>query len=446
MQFNGLYTDYYELSMAQAFFLEGRHQESAVFDYYFRKAPFEGSYAVFAGTQTLIDAIEAFNYDQEAIDYLESLGFQKSFLKWLSGLRINISVNTPPEGTIVFPNEPIAEISGPLSHCLLLETLVLNILNFESLIATKASRMKSVMMPNQKLIDFGLRRAQGFAGFHASRAAAIGGCDSSSNVISGMIHGHPVGGTHAHAWIQSFTSEIDAFRTFAKTYPDSTILLVDTYDTLKSGIPNAIKVGLEMKRTGHQLQGVRLDSGEFKKLIPLVRKQLDEAGLSDVSIVISDNIDEFKIEELNKADVRPDVFGVGTRLITAYGGPALNGVYKMSSLKGKPVIKRSDDSSKITLPGPKRVYRYVKNGQLLYDEVVRDNNHQPADGSLLRAVNWRSGSVYQKESLNTIASRLNEQKLKLDPAVLRLHRPEAYDVRISPGLKKLQQDLLNKGI
>lgn len=432
--------------MAQAFFLENRHEETAVFDYYFRKAPFEGSYAVFAGTETLIKGIESFTYDKEAIEYLESLGLNTSFLKWLSNFRLKISMNLPPEGTIVFPNEPIVEIAGPISHCLLFETIMLNILNFESLVATKASRMKSVMKPEQQLIDFGLRRAQGFAGIHASRAAAIGGCDSSSNVFSGMMNGHPVGGTHAHAWIQSFSSEIDAFRMYAKNYPDSTIFLVDTYDTLKSGIPNAIKVGLEMERAGHHLKGVRLDSGDFQKLIPEVRKQLDEAGLSDVKIVISDNVDELKIEELNKAEVKPDIFGVGTRLITAYGCPALNGVYKMSSLNGKPVIKRSDDSSKITLPGPKRVYRYLENGQFVYDEVVRDEESPPADGSLLRSVNWSSRSVYRKEPLNTIASRLNEQKLKLDPAVLRLHRPEAYDVRISPGLKKLQQDLLNKGI
>lgn len=443
MQINGLYTDYYELTMAQAFFLRNRHLEEATFDYFYRKAPFSGAYVIFAGAQTLADTLSNFVFDNEAITFLKKQGFDSSFLQWLSDFSLDVSIKMPPEGSIVFPNEPIAEIRGPVSHCMLLETILLNIFNFESLIATKASRMKNVMLPGQKLIDFGLRRAQGFSGLYASRAAIIGGCDTSSNVLSGMVHNHPVGGTHAHSWIQSFPTELEAFQAYSETYPDATTLLVDTYDTLESGILNSIKVAKELEKKGCRLKAVRLDSGDFRQLIPKVRTKLDKAGLEYVKIIVSDNIDEYKINDLNSGEVKADIFGVGTRLITGYDSPALNGVYKMSSLNGEPVIKRSDDTSKISLPGSKKVYRFINNELFSHDIVQTSSEEKPKDAHELHSVFWKSGEPYPKENLDQIKSRVKQQKLKLAPSLLRLEECGQYSIEISAQLQILQKEMLS---
>lgn len=459
---SGLYTDFYELTMAQGYFLRGMEDMPASFDYFFRNAPFKGEYAVFAGLNTLIEGIQEFQFGPSALDYLRGQGFNEDFLKWLDALKPDIRIEAAAEGSIVFPNEPVLQLSGPISHCLLLETLCLNVLNFQSLIATKASRMTDELQNGQFIIDFGLRRAHGMAGLHASRAACIGGVKSSSNVLSGMEHGHAVSGTHAHAWIQSFETELQAFRAYAETYPESCILLVDTYDTLGSGIPNAITVGKEMKESGKQLLGIRLDSGDFSKLIPAARKMLDDAGLNKVKIAVSDSIDEYKIRELNRLPVQADVFGVGTRLITAQGDPALNGVYKMSAVDRRPIIKLSDDAAKTTLPGRKKLWRIQQrdiDGAIRYkgDVITREKEpvpeaHIPDEGEAVdfRPVVWasRQEQAPEPETIEALQQRVQQEKSKLDSALFRWHSTESgsssageWAIHHSPELTALQQQL-----
>ncbi len=444
---NGLYTDYYELTMAQGFFKENRHTEPAVFDYFFRRCPFGGSYLVFAGLETLDALIKQFRFTKSETNWLKEQGFDTDFLNWLESTPLEVSFEAPPEGTLVFPFEPVMQVKGPVAQCLLLETLILNIINFESLIATKAARMKSVMKSGQKLIDFGLRRAHGLSGLHASRAAFIGGCDSSSNTMSSLVHNHPSGGTHAHAWVQSFESEYDAFITYATHYPDSCVLLVDTYDTIRSGVPNAIRAAREMESRGKRLRGIRLDSGDFTEMIPEARRLLNEAGLDYVKIVISDNIDEHKIEELNSKNIPADVFGVGTRLITAKDDPALNGVFKLSTISGRPLIKVSDDEAKITLPGPKRVFRAERNGRFMHDVICCEHEKSPEnDGALLqplRTLIFGNSGELQKETLDKIKQRAQKQLAKLEPALLRLVSGDReYKVILSEELKTLRKNMI----
>jgi nicotinate phosphoribosyltransferase len=459
---SGLYTDFYELTMAQGYFLRGTERMSASFDYFFRKAPFEGQYAVFAGLNTLIEAIQEFQFGPPALDYLREQGFREEFLNWLGELKPDIRIEAAAEGSIVFPNEPALQISGPISHCLLLETLCLNLLNFQSLIATKALRMSDELNGEQFIIDFGLRRGHGLAGLHASRAACIGGVKSSSNVLSGLEHGHAVSGTHAHAWIQSFESELDAFRAYAKTYPQSCILLVDTYDTLGSGLPNAITVGKEMKNKDEQLLGIRLDSGDFSKLIPAARRMLDDAGLKDVKIAVSDSIDEYKIRDLNRLSVQADVFGVGTSLIAARGDAALNGVYKMSEVQGRPIIKLSDDAAKSTLPGRKKLWRIQQRdsaGAVRYkgDVITRENEPVPeplipegGEAVDFRPVVWASlhGQAPPREPIASLQKRVQQEKSKLDSALFRWDSMKSgngsdveWDIQHSPELSALRQKL-----
>ncbi len=449
VKLNGLYTDFYELTMAQGFFKTNRHLEEAVFDYFFRKNPFNGNFVVFAGTKTLQTFLKQFTYGGKQTAWLKEQGFDSSFLNWLGSSPLDVHIEAPPEGTPVFPFEPVMQIKGPLARCLLLETIILNIINFESLIATKAARMKSVMKPGQKLIDFGLRRAHGLAGVHASRAAIIGGCDSSSNVFSAAVHNHASGGTHAHAWIQSFESELDAFSTYAQLYPDSCILLVDTYDTLRIGVPSAIKTAKRLEQKGHKLLGVRVDSGDFTKIVPQTRKMLNEAGLDYVKIVVSDNIDEYRIREMNEKGVPADIFGVGTRLITAKDDAALGGVYKISSLSGRPLIKVSDDAAKMSLPGMKKLYRAERENHFSHDLITCDDEplhlHNDYTFRPVRTVQYKAGEELRDESLEMISKRRKEQLSKLDPDIMRLgNKGQAYEVVLSEKLATLQRSLARK--
>lgn len=462
---SGLFTDFYELTMAQGYVLRGMESMPASFDYFFRDAPFGGHCAVFAGLDSLIEAIREFRFGPQAIAYLRAQGFTDAFLRWLTEFRPDVQLEAAGEGSIIFPNTPALQLSGPVAHCLLLETLCLNVLNFQSLIATKASRMAAELKEGQFIIDFGLRRGHGLSGLHASRAACIGGVEQSSNVLSGLEHGHAVAGTHAHAWIQSFESELAAFRAYADTYPESCILLVDTYDTLGSGVPNAITIGKEMKARGEQLLGIRLDSGELTTLLPAVRSMLDDAGLHNVKIAVSDGIDEYKIRELNRLSARPDVFGVGTRLITAHGDPALNGVYKLNEIDGRPILKRSDDAAKTTLPGRKKLYRLQKpdaggNARFCGDVITLENEAVPenqlrggAEALDFRPVVWhsRSGTGPAAAPLSELRQRMQQQKSKLDAGLFRWQTQKeqrspapAWDVRLGPELAKLRDVMRNK--
>ena len=278
------FTDYYELTMAQGYYLSGTYQKKASFDYFFRKVPFQGGYVIFAGLKELIDTIKHITFSEEEIAYLKSEGFADSFIDYLKNFSFKGSIWSVREGEIVFPNEPILRVEGNLLETQIIETLLLNILNFQSLIATKAARIKYAAGENSTVLDFGLRRAQGLAGIHATRAAIIGGFDGTSNVYSAQRFNIPAGGTMAHSWIQSFEDEITAFRTYSKYYPESANLLVDTYDTLGSGVPNAIIVAKELREKGYELKGIRLDSGDLAYFSKKARQMLDDHGFPKVKI------------------------------------------------------------------------------------------------------------------------------------------------------------------
>lgn len=466
-QHTGLYTDQYELTMAQGYFLEGKHQTQANFDYFFRKLPFKGGYVVFAGLADLLQSIEAFKYEKEDLEYLGSIGFQKDFLQYLSRFRFQGSIYSVAEGEVVFANEPILRVEGNLLETQIIETLVLNLLNFQSLIATKAARMKQVA-GDRAIVDFGLRRAQGLGGIHASRAAIIGGAKSTSNVYSARLYGLTPTGTMAHSWIQSFEDELKAFRSFASAFPERCILLVDTYDTLKSGIPNAIKVAQEMKQTGHQLFGVRLDSGDLSFLAKKSRKMLDDAGLQDVKIVASNQLDEYVIKSLIDQRAPIDSFGVGTNLITGKDDAALDGVYKLSQSDGKPRLKISENIEKIILPGLKKLYRVYRKDHQFYGDAVTLNDeeridkfihpHQPdkvthcdhCELELIHQKVMNNGKIERDQptvdqpTVDQIAAYASQRLSLLPDEHRRFENPHIYKVGVSEKLLGLRNQMIDE--
>ncbi len=369
-EFSATYTDQYELAMGQAYFLSGRKDEFAVFDYFFRKNPFGGGYTIFAGLPDLLAVLEEFRFDEEDLDFLKKQSFDPGYLTYLKDFRFKGTVYSPPEGDLVFPTRPVLRVEGDLIETQLIETVLLNILNFQSLIATKASRMRLVA-GDRTLIDFGLRRAQGPGGYYASRAAVIGGFDATSNARAARDYNLQPSGTMAHSYVQSCESEVDAFRSFAAARPVDCVLLVDTYNTLHSGVPNAIIVAKEMEKKGQRLKGIRLDSGDLSYLAQKSRAMLDEAGLHYVRIAASNQLDEYIIRSLMDQGAPIDVFGVGTSVVTGQPDAALDGVYKLAKTGGIPVIKLSENISKITLPDKKQVWRAIDNeGLFLGADVV----------------------------------------------------------------------------
>ena len=357
---SGLYTDFYELSMAQGYFYAGKHGEKAVFDYFFRTNPFKGGFLVFAGLADFLEQLKSFTYNEETINYLKKFKFNGRIL----------SVR---EGELVFPNEPIVRIEADIIEAQLIETLLLNILNFESLIATKAFRIK--LAANGKTFsDFGLRRSHGFGGLQASRAAVIGGASSTSNVQAGYLYDIQVSGTMAHSWVQSFENEQSAFRTYAGINPKNTVLLVDTYDTLRSGVPNAIVIAKEMAQRGEHLIAIRLDSGDLAYLSKKARKMLDKEGFTDVKIIVSNQLNEHVISSLEDQGAPIDSFGVGTELVTGKPDASLDGVYKLCECGGKPSMKISENIEKNTLPGKKMVWRFFdEEGNIYRDGILMDD-------------------------------------------------------------------------
>jgi len=364
-RFSPLYTDYYEYSMTQGYYLSGKGQDEAVFDIFYRQNPYGGGYAIAAGLRDAVEYVLNMRFTSEELGYLSSLGYRDDFLQVLEKMRFTGDITAVPEGEVVFPGEPIISVKGPLIETQLLEGLILSTVNFQTLIATKARRM--VCAAEGRIIsDFGLRRAQGDGGMGASRACFVGGVASTSNVLLAFEEGVPVGGTMAHSWIQSFDSELEAFRAYAQMHPDDSVLLLDTYDTLRQGLPNAVIVGRELEKQGHHLQGVRLDSGDLSYLSKRVRAMLDENGLTHTRVSVSNQLDEYVIESLVDQGAPIDMFGVGTRLATGYSDGALDGVYKMVQLKGKPIIKISENPTKINIPGEKELYRYYDSGDGLW--------------------------------------------------------------------------------
>ncbi|MCH2449454.1 MAG: nicotinate phosphoribosyltransferase [Gracilimonas sp.] len=457
-----LYTDLYELTMAQGYFLSGRYQQTANFDYFFRSLPFDGGYVVFAGLGDLLEIIRNFRFHPEELKYLRSKGFKKKFLSFLEDFEFRGSIYSVREGEIVFPNEPILRVEGTIVEAQILETVLLNTLNFASLIATKASRIKQAA-GDHAVVDFGLRRAQGLGGLQASKASFIGGFQGTSNVLAGKMDDIPINGTMAHSWIQSFEDELTAFRTYAEHYPDSSILLVDTYSTLKKGVPNAIKVAKELEEKGHKLVGIRLDSGDLSYFARNSRKMLNDAGLDYVKIAVSNQLDEHLIKSLLDQGAPIDLFGVGTKLVTAYDDPALDGVYKLSSINGKPTIKISENEEKVTLPDSKKIIRYFNKDDSFYsDGIALDDEENPAV-IYHPYIAHRSTIVSQLKSEELLHNVVNKGKITIDiPSVQesaeyarvrlsklidehkRFDNPHVYKVGLSKRLRELKIELIQK--
>lgn len=400
----GLYTDLYELTMAQGYYFCQKQNQQTSFDYYFRTNPYNGGFTVFAGLQDFIDALQNFTYSDSDLAFLKVNGFKDEFLEYLQDFKFSGDIFSVKEGEIVFPNEPILSVEGNIIECQLLESMLLNILNFESLIATKAYRIKHIT--GEKLYaDFGLRRAQGLSAIYASRAACIGGAASTSNTLAGKIYDIPVSGTMAHSWVQSFDSELEAFRAFAHSNPDNTILLVDTYDTLKSGVPNAIIVGQEMLAKNKRLKAIRLDSGDLAYLSKKARKMLDEAGLNEVKILASNQLNEYVIKSLLiDQNAAIDGFGIGTELITGKSDAALDGVYKLNEIDGKPKMKFSENVEKITLPGRKQLVRYFDAEGKFYRDGIFLQHEKPEE------IETIYHPIYREK--NTKVSHLNPEQLR----------------------------------
>lgn len=389
-----LLTDLYELTMMQGYFKNKDRNETVIFDAFYRNNPCDGGFAVMAGVEQLIQYIRELHFEKEDIDYLAGLGiFEQDFLDYLADFRFTGDVYAIPEGTVVFPREPLVKVIAPIMQAQLVETAILNIINHQSLIATKAARV-CYAAQGDGVMEFGLRRAQGpDAGTYGARAAVIGGCVGTSNVLCGQLFDVPVKGTHAHSWIMSFPDEYTAFRTYADMYPSACILLVDTYDTLKSGVPNAIRVFTEMREAGVPLTfyGIRLDSGDLAYLSKEARKMLDEEGFSDAVISASNDLDEFLIQSLKDQGAKITSWGVGTHLITSKDCPSFGGVYKLAAIMdegGKfiPKIKLSENTEKVTNPGNKMIYRVYdrESGKIKADLIcLADETYDESEPLLL---------------------------------------------------------------
>lgn len=458
---NGLYTDFYELTMAQGYFLSGKKDEKVVFDYFFRDNPYGGGYVIFAGLVDLLESLKNFQFEDSDIEYLKKYGFEKNFLSYLKKFQFRGSIKSVKEGEVVFPTETVLRVEGNIIECQVIETILLNYLNFESLIATKASRIRRVS-GDRMISDFGLRRAQGLGGLQASRASIIGGINSTSNVLAGYHYNIPITGTQAHSWIQSFDDELTAFRKYAEAFPDKTILLVDTYDTLRSGVPNAIKVGYELREKGYELKAIRLDSGDLAYLSKKARRMLDDAGLEETKILASNQLDEYVIRSLLEQGAPLDGFGVGTELITGKKTAALDGVYKLAMINDTPKLKLSDTFEKISIPSKKEVFRfYDSEGYFYADSLVLEGEenievmHHPYERDvkcnlkglqsekLLHKV-MEEGKIVNPpdEDLQKI-SEYREKRLKLLPDEHhRFEKPHIYKVGISEQLNNLRNKLV----
>ncbi len=438
-----LYTDLYQLTMGQGYFKSGYHQKTAHFDFFFRKAPFSGEYVVFAGLADLLSVLESYRFTDDEREWLRQNGFEAEFCDFLAGYRFDGSIISAREGDVVFPGEPILTVSGSLLSCQLVETLVLNLLNFQSLIATKARRIR-LAAGDCKLVEFGLRRGHASGSIAASRAAAVGGIDATSNVLAGRRYNLPVSGTMAHSWIQCFDNELEAFRTYARMYPDTTILLVDTYDTVGSGLPHAITVARELEDAGHRLAGIRLDSGNPLTLSRKARAMLDEAGLDYVSIIVSDQLDENRIADLKEKNAPIDFFGIGTRLITGHPDGALGGVYKICSLDGRPSMKYTDESSKRSLPGIKEIDRETDADVSFLRDIIRLADHPPSGvhTEQIRTEVMKSGRILDHQTdVKKIATFSASRFAQLPDHIKRLSHPQRYDVSLDNKLKSLIEQL-----
>lgn len=463
-----LLTDLYQLTMMNGYRRCKLDERRAVFDIFYRG---NGgySYAIAAGLEQAIDYILNLHFDQSDIAYLRSLGiFDDDFLKALEKFEFTGDIKAVPEGTMVFPYEPILTVSAPLWQAQLVETALLTFINHQTLIATKAARLKECT--KNKISEFGLRRAQGpDAGIYGARAACIGGCRTTSNVVAGKLFGIPVTGTHSHSWVMSFDTELEAFEKYAEIYPDNCLLLVDTYDTLKSGVPNAIKVFDKLKAEGHKPIGIRLDSGDLAYLSRKARVMLDEAGHSDCLIFATNDLDEDILLALNSQEAKIDVYGIGTKLITSYNNASLGGVYKLCALEedGKlvPKIKVSNSHEKTTNPGVKKIVRIFKDGMAQADLICLEDETFDTSKPLtvfhpeqtwkkttftdyelkeLMVPIFKDGKlVYDKPSLKDICAREDESIASFFPEYRRVVNTQEYKDDLSQKLWDLKRELLN---
>lgn len=466
-------TDLYQLTMMYGYQKCGMSKKVSVFDLFYRKSACESAYAIAAGLEQVIDFVNNLHFSEEDIAYLRSLAlFDEAFLQHLKEFEFTGEIYAVKEGTVVFPYEPIIRVKAPIMEAQLIETALLNLVNHQTLIATKASRV-CYAAEGGSVLEFGLRRAQGpDAGIYGARAAIIGGCSSTSNVLTGELFGIPAKGTHAHSWVMSFPQEIDAFRAYADIFPDTCLLLVDTYDTLKSGVPNAIKVFEELRAKGHKPVGIRLDSGDLAYLSKKARVMLDNAGFHDAKIFASSDIDEWLIRDMKLQGAKIDVWGVGTKLITGDGCPALGGVYKLSAEIDNgimiPKIKVSDNVEKITNPGYKKLARLYDNASkkaiadliMLDDEVIDENQpivifHPVDTWKRMRLTNYHAKEllipvyidgkqVYNSPPLMDIQQYAKEDLSTFWDEIKRLINPQEYKVDLSYKLYDLKKSLLEQ--
>ena len=468
---DALHTDLYQINMGYAYFKDGIHERKSYFDVYFRKIPFGGGYAVFAGLEKVVEYLNSFEFTDSDIEYLAGLGYEDSYLQYLKQMKFTGSIRSVREGEIVFGNEPLIRVEAPLIQAQIIETAILNIVNYQILIATKAARIKH-LCPNEPCMEFGTRRAHEFdAAVWGARAAIIGGFDSTSNVKAAKLFGIPCSGTHAHSFVQAYEDEKVAFKKYAAAHKDC-YFLVDTYDTLRSGIPTAIEVADELKDKINFL-GIRLDSGDIAYLSKEARKMLDAAGYPNAKVVASNDLDEATITHLKQEGARIDAWGIGTKLITAYDNPALGAVYKLACLEdenGNMVdrLKVSENPAKLTIPGIKRVYRIInkENGMAAGDYIALESEDVSKEKSIklfhpthtylekevenfeardLHVDVFKDGrQVYAIPSVQESAEYFKENKKILWNEYLRLLNPEFYPVDLSTKCWKNRNNILRK--
>lgn len=474
-------TDLYELTMAQGLWESGKLEEEGCFTAFFREAPFGSSFAVMCGTAELGEFVENFRFTDEDVEYLGSIEapgggalFKTGFLEFLRAFRPHVDIDAVPEGELVFAREPMLRVSGPMLDCQLLETALLNIIGFQTLVATKTARVVQAAQ-GRPVAEFGLRRAQGpDGGVAVARASYVAGCASTSNILAGRRYGIPVSGTHAHSWVLSFPSELEAFRAFAKSSPKNCTLLVDTYD-VREGVENAIAVAREMEADGERLSGIRIDSGDLARLSAYARRRFDEEGLGYVKIVVSNDLDEHTITSLFNQGAPVDAFGVGTKLATCYDQPALGCVYKLSARRERPgapwtpVMKFSEQPYKRTIPGVQRVRRYMDAAGAPVCDMIYDPAHMEGEGErgrhTLVAVNdaalvtdvsefaWREllepqvrdgAAVAPREDIGLARSRCAAALASLDGAYKRFLYPQSYVVGMEAGLAAVRDELVRE--
>ena len=475
-KYSVLLTDLYQLTMAYGYWKNQVHEREAVFHLFFRKNPFNSGFSVACGLADVIEYIDTFQFDQDELAYLATLTgndgqplFEAGFLDYLKQLKFTCDIDAIPEGTLVFPHEPLVRVRGPIIQCQILETALLNIVNFQTLIATKAARICHAAAP-EPVLEFGLRRAQGIDGaMAASRAAHVGGCAATSNVLAGMRYGIPVKGTHAHSWVMSFETEEEAFDAYAEAMPNNCVFLVDTYDTIE-GVRTAVRVGKRLREKGHELVGVRLDSGDLAYLSIEARKILDEGGFSKAVVVASNDLDEQTITSIKQQGGKVGIWGVGTKLVTAFDQPAMGGVYKLGAIREEDgnwrySLKLSEQPVKVSNPGIQQVRRFKLGnefiGDMIYNEgVPMKNNHVivdpinmsrskkiPAEATsedLLIPIFKQGSLIYQSPKIADLRQKAQDQLAGFHDGIKRFLNPHEYPVGLEAGLNQLKTELILK--